>query len=177
MRTNSPVPGGAARQTSGGFVPKPLVALVVLLAFGAYAGATPERKVAASGARRSLGIGCVSVSSGWKVSLEQHDGWVSGQIENPGNAGLMAFAIVTGTGAPAASPARREQFEWFKTEKLGGALLHYGLERKSDGRPVLQATVIGGGVTANFVGPQRDRKSLPDLLTVARSYSPEKCPQ
>jgi hypothetical protein len=88
----------------------------------------------------------------------------------------MAFAIVTGTGAPAASPARREQFEWLKTEKLGGALLHYGLERKSDGRPVLQATVIGGGVTANFVSPQRDGNSLPSLLSVARSYSPEKCP-
>lgn len=158
-------------------VPKRVVVLAVFLVSAAFAQAVPERKAKATGARRSVGIGCVSVPRGWQVSLEEHSGWVSGQIQNPSDAGVMAFAIVTGAGTPAASPARREQFEWFKTEKLGRALLHYGLERKSDGRPVLQATVIGGGVTANFVSPERDARSLPSLLAVARSYSPEKCPQ
>ena len=86
----------------------------------------------------------------------------------------MSFAI--GTGAPAAAPARIAQFQWLKTEKLGDAALHYGMEEKSGGQLVLQASVIRGALAANFITPQRDFQSLPNLLSIARSYS-EKCPE
>jgi hypothetical protein len=85
----------------------------------------------------------------------------------------MAFAI--GTGPPAVSSERRGQFQWFRTEKLGDSLLNYALERKEHGRGVLEASVIHGSSNANFVTPERDPQSLPDLLVVARSYSRGKC--
>jgi len=84
----------------------------------------------------------------------------------------VSFAI--GTGAPAASPARIAQFQWLKTERLGDADLHYGLEKKADGHSILEASVIRGALAANFITPQRDFQSLPNLLSIARSYS-EKC--
>jgi hypothetical protein len=87
----------------------------------------------------------------------------------------MAFTI--GTGPPAASLERRGQFQWLRTEKLGDSFLNYALEKKGDGRGVLQASVLHGSLNANFVTPERDLQSLPDLLAVARSYSREKCPE
>lgn len=119
-------------------------------------------------------MGCVSPPSGWKVSWVQHQDWVSGQVRETASDRFVSFAI--GTGAPAASPARVAQFQWLKTEKLGDAALHYGLEKKADGNSVLKASVIRGTLAANFITPQRDFQSLPSLLSIARSYS-EKCPE
>ncbi|HEX9304109.1 MAG TPA: hypothetical protein VGA31_06635 [Thermoanaerobaculia bacterium] len=125
--------------------------------------------------RHPVGIGCVSVPRGWQVSVDQHPGWASGQIRGTAGSRILAFTI--GTGPPAASTERRGQFQWFRTEKLGDSILNYALEKKEDGRGVLQASVIHGSSNANFVTPERDPQSLPDLLAIARSYSREKCPQ
>lgn len=125
-------------------------------------------------ARRYVGMGCVSPPSGWKVSWLQHEDWVSGQVRETASDRFVSFAI--GTGAPAASPARIAQFQWLKTEKLGDADLHYGLEKKADGHSILEASVIHGALAANFITPQRDFQSLPNLLSIARSYS-QKCPE
>jgi len=119
-------------------------------------------------------MGCVSPPSGWKVSWLQHQDWVSGQVRETASDRFVSFAI--GTGAPAASPARIAQFQSLKTEKLGDSDLHYGMEKKSGGQLVLQASVIRGALAANFITPQRDFQSLPNLLSIARSYS-ERCPE
>ena len=152
----------------------PIALLVLALVLASTGQATAARKPTTAAVHHSVGMGCVSVPHGWQVSSEQHEGWVSGQIRGIAGARIMAFTI--GTGPAAASPERRGQFQWFKTEKLGDALLNYGLERKADGRAILQATVTQGGLNANFVTPERDPRSLSDLLAVARSYSRGKCP-
>jgi hypothetical protein len=154
-----------------GHAVSPATVLVLVLASSAQAAAAP--KATTSSVRHSVGIGCVSIPRGWQVSVEQHPGWASGQIRGTAGSRIMAFAI--GTGPPAASPERRGQFQWFRTETLGDSFLNYALEKKGDGRGVLQASVIHGSSNANFVTPERDPESLPDLLAIARSYSREKC--
>jgi hypothetical protein len=149
--------------------------VVLLLMLAASARAAPAPKPTTASVRHSVGIGCVSVPRGWEVAVEEHPGWASGQIRGTAGSRIMAFTI--GTGLAAASPERREQFQWFRTEKLGDSVLNYALEKKEDGRGVLQASVIHGSSNANFITPERDPQSLPDLLAVARSYSREKCPQ
>jgi hypothetical protein len=145
----------------------------LVLAVSVQAAAPP--KAAGPSVRHSVGIGCVSIPRDWQVSVDQHPGWASGQIRGTTGSRIMAFTI--GTGSPAASRERREQFQWFRTEKLGDSILNYALEKKGDGRGVLQASVIRGSLNANFVTPERDLQSLSDLLLVARSYSREKCLQ
>ena len=120
-------------------------------------------------------MGCVSPPAGWQVSVVPHEDWVSGQVRETASGRFVSFAIGMG-GAPAASPARIAQFQWLKTEKLGDADLHYGLEKKADGHSILEATVVRGALAANFITPQRDHQSLPSLLAIARSYV-EKCPE
>lgn len=131
-------------------------------------------KVAPRIARVSVGMGCVSPPAGWQVSVIPQQGWFSGQVREPSGR-FVSFAVGTG-GAPAASPARVAQFQWLKTEKLGDGTLHYGMEKKADGHSILEATVLRGGILANFITPQRDHQSLPSLLAIARSYV-EKCPE
>ena len=119
-------------------------------------------------------MGCVSPPAGWQVSSARHEGWVAGQVREAASGRFVSFSI--GTEAPAASPARIAQFQWFKSEKLKDADLHYGMERKADGHSILAATVLRGPVVANFITPQRDTQSLPDILSIARSYTAT-CPE
>lgn len=155
---------------------KKAIAIVPLvIALSSPLTAAKSSKAPASAARQPVGMGCVSPLPGWQVSWRQHEGWVSGQIREAASDRFVSFAIGTG-GAPAASPARIAQFQWLKNEKLGDATLYYGLERKADGHSILEATVTRGALAANFITPQRDFQSLPNLLSIARSYS-EKCPE
>ena len=149
--------------------------LVLALALPVQAAKPSKAPPSASRSPQSVGMGCVSPPAGWQVSLQQHEGWASGTIREAALGRFVSFSI--GTEAPAASPIRIAQFQWLKTEKLKDATLHYGLEKKSDGHSILEATVLRGEVVANFITPQRgDFDSLPSLLSIARSYS-EKCPE
>ncbi len=162
-------------QSAGEVRPSPISHLVLALVLASTAQVSAARKPTTGVVRHPVGIGCVSVPRGWQVSVDQHPGWASGQIRGTAGSRILAFTI--GTGPPAASTERRGQFQWFRTEKLGDSILNYALEKKEDGRGVLQASVIHGSSNANFVTPERDPQSLPDLLAIARSYSREKCPQ
>jgi hypothetical protein len=152
-----------------------ILPLVLTLTLASPVEAAKPSKAPAPAARHSVGMGCVSPPPGWQVSLLQHEDWVSGQVRETASGRFVSFAIGMG-GAPAASPARIAKFQWLKTEKLGDADLHYGLEKKADGHFILEATVVRGALVANFITPQRDLQSLPSLLSIARSYS-EKCPE
>jgi hypothetical protein len=155
-------------------VKRTIAILSAVLAFASpLAAAKPSQKPAPA-SPRSVGMGCVTPPPGWQVTWLQQQGWVSGQVREASGR-FVSFAVGTG-GAPAASPARAAQFQWFKTEKLGDGTLHYGMEKKADGHSILEATVLRGGIVANFITPQRDFQSLPNLLSIARSYS-EKCPE
>jgi hypothetical protein len=154
---------------------KAIAVVPLLLVLAPPVQAAKPAKAPASAIHESVGIGCVSPPSGWRVSLQKHPDWSSGTIRETVSGRFVSFAIGIG-GARAASPARIGQFQWLKNEKLGDAELHYGLEKKSDGHLVLEATVVHGAVAANFITPQRDLQSLPSLLAIARSYS-EKCPE
>ena len=151
--------------------------VLALLLAAPLEGAKPAKTTRAppKTAPLSVGMGCVSPPPGWQVSVVPHEDWVSGQVRETASGRFVSFAIGMG-GAPAASPARIAQFQWLKTEKLGDAELHYGLEKKSDGHSILEATVMRGALAANFITPQRDHQSLPGLLAIARSYV-EKCPE
>lgn len=151
--------------------------VLALLLAAPLEGAKPAKTTRAppKTAPLSVGMGCVSPPPGWQVSVVPHEDWVSGQVRETASGRFVSFAIGMG-GAPAASPARIAQFQWLKTEKLGDAELHYGLEKKSDGHSILEATVVRGALAANFITPQRDLQSLPSLLAIARSYV-EKCPE
>jgi hypothetical protein len=152
-----------------------ILPLVLALTLASPLEAAKPSKAPASSSRHSVGIGCVSPPPGWQVSLQKHPDWASGTIREAASGRFVSFAIGIG-GARAASPVRIAQFQWLKNEKLGDADLHYGLEKKTDGHLVLEATVVRGAVAANFITPQRDLQSLPSLLSIARSYS-EKCPE
>jgi hypothetical protein len=152
-----------------------ILPLLLTLTLASPVEAAKPSKAPPAPARQSVGMGCVAPPAGWKVTWLQHEDWVSGQVKETSSDRFVSFAIGTG-GAPAASPARIAQFQWLKTEKLGDADLHYGLEKKSDGHFILEATVLRGPLVANFISPQRDLQSLPSLLSIARSYS-EKCPE
>ena len=150
-------------------------ALAIGLAFPLAAAKGPKAaKPPAPAARKSVGMGCVAPPAGWEVSWVQHTDWVSGQVRETASGRFVTFAI--GTGAPAASPARIAQFQWLKSEKLADADLHYGLEKKAEGRSILEASVIRGPLAANFITPQNDFRSLPSLLAIARTYT-DKCPE
>jgi hypothetical protein len=153
---------------------KAIAILPLILALASPVRAAKSPKAPTSATRQSVGTGCVSPPPGWQVSLQQHEGWASGTIREAASGRFVSFSI--GTGAPAASPTRIAQFQWLKNEKLGDATLYYGLERKADGRTILEATVVRGALAANFITPQRDFQSLPSLLSIVRSYS-EKCPE
>jgi hypothetical protein len=151
-----------------------IVILSVVVALASPLSAAKPSKKAAPASPQSVGMGCVTPPPGWQVTWLQQQGWVSGQVREPSGR-FVSFAVGNG-GAPAASPARVAQFQWFKTEKLGDGTLHYGMEKKADGHSILEASVLRGGIVANFITPQRDFQSLPNLLAIARSYS-EKCPE
>jgi len=154
-------------------VPKRMRVVVLLVVFASSVRAAAAPKAATASKPHSVGMGCISVPASWQISVEEHPGWASGQIRGPAGSRILAFSI--GTGPSAVSPERRGQFQWFKSEKLGDSVLNSALERKADGRGVLQASVIHGSSNANFVTPERDPQSLPDLLSVARSYTRERC--
>ena len=154
-------------------VPKRMSVAVLLVMVAFSVGAAPAQKKVGTAARHSVGMGCISVPAGWQISVEEHAGWASGQIRGPAGSRIMAFTI--GTGPSAVSAERRGKFQWFRSEKLRDSVLNYALEKKEDGRGVLQASVIHGSSNANFVTPERDPQSLTDLLAVARSYSWGKC--